>query len=206
MLLLTAFEPFDGTGLNSSEQALQEFLRRHPSEIGGVPVASTILPVAFDEDVRALRGFCESLPEPPRAILHLGQTHEGIVAVEERAVNQRLPDDTRDEGTWDEHIPIFPSAPPFLASTFPAQAILSALHLADVPARLSADAGTYLCNHILFRSLHQAASEGEPQCVGFLHLPRLSEQLAPGEEPASLPLQVLARAVEAACRAMTAQM
>ena len=205
MLLLTSFEPFDGTGLNSSELALREFLRLHPSEIGGVPLASTILPVAFGEDVRALRRFCESLAQSPRAILHLGQTHESVVAVEERAVNQRLPG-TRDWSTKDEHIAICSGASPFLASTFPAQAILSALHLADVPARLSTDAGTYLCNHILFRSLHQAVSEGEPQCVGFLHLPRLSEQLAPGEKPASLPLQVLARAVEAACRAMTAQM
>lgn len=205
MLLLTAFEPFDGTGLNSSEQALREFLRLHPSEIGGVAVASTILPVAFDEDVRALHHFCESLAGPPRAILHLGQTHEGVVAVEERAVNLRLPG-TRDWGTKDEHIAICSGAPRFLASTFPAQAILSALESAGVPARLSTDAGTYLCNHILFRSLHRAASEGEPQSVGFLHLPRLSEQLGPGEEPASLPLQVLARAVEAACRAMAAQM
>lgn len=72
MLLITAFEPFDGSGLNSSALALRLFQKSHPHEIGGVALATAILPVSYGDDVLALNRFVESLPSPPRAILHLG--------------------------------------------------------------------------------------------------------------------------------------
>lgn len=205
MLLLTAFEPFDGTGVNSSQLALRLFLERHPLEIGGVPVASTILPVSYGADVRALEAARALLPAAPRAILHLGQTGDGEVAVEQRAVNLRLPDDSRDWGTWDEHVPISDGAPEFLASTFPAAQIVAALSQSGVPCCASQDAGTYLCNHILFRSLERAEDEGSPASIGFLHLPRLPEQVGSseseqGDAACALPIETLARAVEVTAR------
>ncbi len=208
MLLLTAFEPFDSTGLNSSEQALREFRRLYPHQIDGVPLAGTVLPVAFEEDVRALRHFCASLPQPPRAILHLGQTSGALVAVEQRAANCRF-DFGSPRLTSEVQTAIDAGAPPFLNSTFPAEEIVHALQRQAIPCCASQDAGTYLCNHILFRSLQQAAQAGSAELIGFLHLPRLSKPLSPeqaSQDAPTLPLQVLARAVEAAARVLTAHL
>lgn len=87
---------------------------------------------------------------------------------------------------------------------------MAALREASVPCRASLDAGTYLCNHILFRSLQQARDENVARVIGFVHLPRLREQLKPHEleaaESPHLPLQVLARAIEVAARTVAASL
>jgi pyroglutamyl-peptidase len=200
MLLLTAFEPFDGTGLNSSLEALRVFLQRHPYHIDGVPLDSAILPVSYGDDVRALRCAVEMLPAPPRAIVHLGQTGGARVAVERRAVNQKL--------TERELEPIEPGAED-LAATWPSEQVVAALQEARVPCCASDDAGTFLCNHILYSSLRRAEQTGAQMPIGFLHLPRLPEQVDSSqegeqEEPRALPLEVLALAVEITAR-MVAQ-
>ncbi len=62
----------------------------------------------------------------------------------------------------------------------------------------------YLCNHVLFRSLQAAARDNSPALIGFVHLPRLPEQMGPqaqaSRDAPALGLQVLARAVEAAAQ------
>lgn len=203
MLLLTAFEPFDGTGINSSQEALRLFLQRHPNGINGLPVAGVTLPVVYEADVMALRPLWERLQ--PRAILHLGQTSGSLVAVERLAVNLKsLNREEAKDNQPPRHAPIFggedssANAPAALFSTLPVTAIVNALLAADVPAMDSAHAGTYLCNHILFRSLHEAASRDLRIPIGFLHLPRLPQQtrkLNRTDQAASLPLETLVRAV-----------
>lgn len=214
MLLLTAFEPFDGTGINSSQEALRLFLQRHPDSINGLPVAGVTLPVIYEEDVTALRRACDELQ--PRAILHLGQTSGSRVAVERVAVNLKLLnlEAARSNGQPPRHTLIFGEdsapctldMPAALFSTLPVPSLVGALLAADVPAADSAHAGTYLCNHILFRSLHHARSRGLPMPIGFVHLPRLPQQVAPskdGGKNGSLPLETLVRAIEV-CAAVIA--
>jgi pyroglutamyl-peptidase len=58
--------------------------------------------------------------------------------------------------------------PETLASTLPAEAILAALTDAGFPAALSDDAGDYVCNATLYRSLHVAPPTRR---VGFVHVP-----------------------------------
>jgi pyroglutamyl-peptidase len=194
MLLITAFEPFDGSGLNASQEALRLFSERFPYEIGGVALASATLPVRYGDDVLALDEACARLPEKPSAILHLGQTREGQIAIETRAVNVKK--------VGGELLPIEASAPKYLDATYDAAAIVLALGRVAIRSHTSQDAGTFLCNHILFRSLQREQNANSPRPIGFVHLPRLHEQLQPHEqeaaEPPHLPLQVLARAIEIA--------
>src|SRR4051812_33521634 len=87
MVLLTAFEPFDGTGVNASEEAVRAFV-----EGGGGEVAVRILPVRYGADVVAVQAAVRELG--PRVILHTGQTGGARVAVERLAVNVRtVPDE-----------------------------------------------------------------------------------------------------------------
>ncbi len=214
MLLLTAFEPFDGTGINSSQEAMREFLQRHPDSINGLPVAGVTLPVVYEADVAALLPTWERLQ--PRAILHLGQTSGSVVGVERVALNLKLLnlEEARRDGQPPRHAPIFDEdslpatsdTPAALFSTLPVASVVDALLAADVPAADSAHAGTYLCNHILFRSLRHARSRGLPISIGFVHLPRLPQQvsaLKSDGKNGSLPVETLVRAIEV-CAAVIA--
>ena len=64
-----------------------------------------------------------------------------------------------------------PSGPGSLPATAPCQSMLTALSAQALPARLSQDAGDYLCNFTLYRVLRAAPSIP----VGFLHVPQARE-------------------------------
>lgn len=193
MLLITAFEPFDGTGINSSQRVLEEFLRHYAA---GLAVASAVLPVEYEADVAAVQRAVRAVR--PNAILHLGQSPGERPVVERIAVNLRRVGDEAG-GRYQR---ILPDAPAAYFSPLPIEAMVAAMNAADVPAEESAHAGTFLCNHILFRSLHAAAVEGGPP-AGFLHLPRLPEQAhLLGKPVPIMPLQVMVRAVKAAAEVL----
>jgi pyroglutamyl-peptidase len=183
-VIVTAFAPFDGTGLNSSEAALRHLLR----EQSPPGLVSAILPVEFGADTALVAPL---LREHPRAaVLHLGQAPIAEVHVEHLAVNlRRAPGEAR-------HSRIADDGPPALFSTAPVAEIVAAINAAGIPARESAHAGTYLCNHVFYQSLHQVAREGPRRAVAFLHLPLLPEQAARrGDGARGLDAEAAARAV-----------
>jgi pyroglutamyl-peptidase len=188
MLLLTAFEPFDGTGVNSSLRVLEEYLARHA---GGRPVASAVLPVRYDDDTAAVLSGIRRVR--PRAVLHLGQCPGARPAAELVAVNLRV----RERGGEPE--PILPQGPAAYFSTMPMTALAAAMDAVGCATDLSAHAGTYLCNHVLYQSLHRAATAGPAVPAGFLHLPRLPEQQEILRHPIPcLPLSLMVRGLAAA--------
>ncbi len=81
-LLLTAFEPFDGSGINSSLAACHAYLRGGPGDIRFLA-----LPVVYGEDTRLVEAALTE--EPVEAILHCGQSSGAQVCVERLAVNWR---------------------------------------------------------------------------------------------------------------------
>jgi pyroglutamyl-peptidase len=190
MLLLTAFEPFDGTGLNSSQEVVKEFMRRHSEKM---PVASAILPVEYDADFVAAWRVAEEVQ--PQAILHLGQAGREVIAVERRGRNLKWVY----RGGQESSVPILDDAPSAYFATAPVDDLVSALTAAGIPAEASTEAGTYMCNHILFRSLHYAATQGLSVAIGFIHLPYLPEQVrASGSKTPQLPLATMVRGMEIA--------
>ena len=66
---------------------------------------------------------------------------------------------------------IHADGPADLAATAPVEAMHQALLSAGLPARLSDDAGDYLCNFTLYRLLAARAAPA----VGFLHVPQVRE-------------------------------
>jgi pyroglutamyl-peptidase len=191
MLLITAFEPFDGSGVNASLRALEEFLRR---DAGLSPVVGAVLPVAFGADTAAMEAALAA--HRPSMILHLGQAPRALCGVEEVAVNLRTSTPHRLER-------IEPDGPPAYFATLPTGRMLDALHAAGCPAESSAHAGAFLCNHVMYRSLHRAATRGPAIPAGFLHVPRLPEQLAAlGEVGPSLDLPVTVRGLAAIVAAL----
>jgi len=203
MLLLTAFEPFDGSGINSSLEALQTWRAQNSH----APVSIAILPVRYNDDFAARqKAFAQCQPQ---AIVHFGQTSGALIDVERLAVNLKhcgprleanrmhAKDSAVPIGL--QHEPIIPDAPAAYVATFPIEATTAALQAAGLPARDSAHAGTYLCNHIFYRSLHHAATVGPNLPIAFVHLPRSPAQAGANgtaSDIPTLPLETLVQAID----------
>lgn len=175
-VLLTAFEPFDGTGINSSAETLADLLRRGPERwMPGLRVSAALLPVRFGDDTAAVeRALSDAarLHGPVGLVLHFGQTPAGEVGVERVGLNLR-----RGDRFAEPLSPVEPGAPPALLSPLPCHAMAKSIREAGIPAVESAHAGSFLCNHVLYRSL-LAWREGRGPPAGFVHLPRLPAQVA----------------------------
>jgi pyroglutamyl-peptidase len=154
-ILLTAYGPFAGRGLNGSETVARSL---DGTDIGGARIHIVVLPVRWGEPEKIVPTAVNSLH--PRLILGLGEGHPEQAAVEQLAVNRA------------EHADEAGIAPPaLLATDGPAQRRSTmrferSWFATDAAIRLSNDAGTYLCNNMLY----VAAGQSVP-AAGFMHLP-----------------------------------
>lgn len=82
-------------------------------------------------------------------------------------------------------------------STLPVKDIVAALAAEGIPAYVSNTAGTYLCNHTLYSTLHLAHDRALRARVGFMHLPLLPSMVAQsGVDQPSMDFGLMLRAVE----------
>lgn len=173
--LLTAFEPFDGTGMNSSLAGCQTFLQQWGSEFD---VRFAVLPVCYGQDVAAVDRALQD--GPVDVILHTGQaTGASMIRVERLAVNVRYGGEAYDRTLPEWAIPqaqIEAEGPAAYLSTLPVEQIAAKIRDSGVPAAVSNHAGIYLCNHALYHSLRRAELAGGGVRAGFLHVPCLPEQ------------------------------
>ncbi|MBT3291960.1 MAG: hypothetical protein HN380_31750 [Victivallales bacterium] len=149
-VLLTGFEPFGGNPTNVSWDVVAAVNRAMPTLI-----YAQLLPVDY---LQARLELTESLAEKrPAACLCLGLGRPGSLGVETKA---RKPEQFR----------AFPG-PEILETAWPAEEILSAAATAQLPARISEDAGQYVCESTFWAALDFRERLGQPEWVGFVHLP-----------------------------------
>ncbi len=161
LVLVTGFGPFPGAPTNPT-LAMLRLLKAEG--VDGVDLAFARLPVTFAGVDPTLRQAARCRPD---AVLLLGLARRrAILSVETLARNVvgRAPDT---EGLVPAGPTLVEGAPETREATWPAAAILDALHAAGNAARLSDDTGDYVCNAALFHAL------GDPLApsVGFLHVP-----------------------------------
>lgn len=173
-ILLTAFEPFDGTGLNASLEGCRAFLARWGEEWD---LRFAVLPVEYGPDLEVVeRALAEG---PVDVLLHTGQASgAAAVRVERLAVNVRY---AAGPGEAEAQQRIEEEGPAALFATLPVERISAAICAAGVPATVSNHGGIYLCNHAFYQSLRRAERSGSGPRAGFLHVPCLPEQVAPGQ-------------------------
>ena len=174
--LVTAFEPFGGDGVNASLEAV----RRLPAKAGALEIVTAELPTSFARSLPALERAIERIR--PDIVLCVGQAGERTaLCVERVAVNVRDTESADNDGARTTDEPVITGGPAAYLSTLPVRAAVAALRAAELPAQLSMSAGTYVCNHVFYGLMHLAAT-GKHRCrAGFLHVPRLPQQVrAPG--------------------------
>ena len=161
-VLVTAFEPYDRWDTNSSWLTLVELTRNMPTE---PRLVTRRYPVDFLQTRKRLE---KDLEADFDFVLHLGQAPgSGNIRLEAIALNlgSALEDDP------DQPNVLVPDGPLAYRSPLPLSTWAGQLRAAGVPARVSFHAGTYLCNALLYYSLHLARERGLRTQAAFIHLP-----------------------------------
>ncbi|MDR3462706.1 MAG: hypothetical protein P4L76_10370 [Beijerinckiaceae bacterium] len=167
VILVTGFGAFPGAPVNPSAAILTR-LARHRGRLArlGIVLETRLLPVVFDAIEPALAAQAAALN--PAAILHLGLAgRRRAVSVETRAINRASPLHPDAAGRRPAQI-IAPAGPASLSATYPATRILCAIRAQGIAAIRSIDAGDYVCNATLYRTLERRYAP----LAGFLHVPR----------------------------------
>lgn len=155
-ILLTGFGPFPGVRVNASARLAQLLAKRARRRWTQAHIVSATLPTEWSRGPDRLAGLWRRYT--PTIALHFGVTGRAHgLEIETTARNICLDsDDARGArppaSRHDDH------GPTTCPSTLAAAEIVSALANAGIPGCLSDDAGTYLCNAILYRSLRHAAA------------------------------------------------
>jgi len=199
-MIVTAFEPFGGSGRNSSLETLNEL----PEVLNGYEIVKVTLPVVYGECGRILREkIAKYAPDELAAVVCLGQAAgRGSITPEYVAVNVRHAGAADNAGGKYELTPIGGGADAYITG-LPVGAMAERMKEADVPAAVSFTAGTYVCNDLMYAAVEYCRPRGIP--AGFVHLP-LSLEIAEAEGKtgtiAALPQEVLTRGITAAIAAV----
>ena len=172
VILVTGFGPFPGAPRNASAELAEALAREALRHLPGYHVHAATVPTEWRAGPRVLGELLDELQ--PVAAIHFGVSRraKGFV-IEMRARNaagqvcdavNAMPPDTCIAG----------DGPADLAATLPTALIVARLRRLGLPVQASRDAGTYLCNAVLYASLADARRR-EPGMGhlrrGFVHIP-----------------------------------
>ncbi len=190
-VLVTGFMPFGGSNDNPSMRVVEGLAADPPP---GIELSTGLLPVTWAGSWPVLSELMGQ--HRPDLILLLGQSGKRPrITVERFALNfaqGRIPDN---DGVSREPSTLVDGAPLALSSSIDVDAVVEAMQAADAPAGSSHEAGTFLCNAVLYQTLlHTAPS----QRAGFIHMPMLPGQDGVHDGEPTLDAATSERAVRAA--------
>jgi pyroglutamyl-peptidase len=166
-ILISGFGPFPGFEINPSQRLVESLLAEPPA---GVTLDGVVLPVRYGEAPRLLLDQVRAVR--PTAVVCFGvATGSDDIRLERIGINwdeSSVPDGTGDTPGGRR---IEPDGPDGLFATLPLPRLRAALEGGELPVRISNTAGTYLCNHLMYRML-LALREVRPAVpAGFVHIP-----------------------------------
>lgn len=191
-ILVTGFEPFNGGTINPSEQIVYRL-----KEPKGMTLIKKILPVEFKKTTKLIEEILEEVK--PDIVLSIGQAGgRAEISAERVAINldsvkssngcKVLPDNAGDMPV-DEQIRADGASAYF--STLPLWEMIETIQQKGIPAAISNTAGTYVCNHVMYETLYQAAQKYPQMKAGFIHVPFLPEQIAHRDDKERLAAMLL---------------
>jgi pyroglutamyl-peptidase len=195
-ILITGFGPFPGAPFNPTEPLVQRLAKLKLARTKIVTHIFETSYAAVDRDLpKLLKRY------KPDAVLMFGLASRArIVRIETRAQNV-LAQIADAAGKVPQRAAIVAGRPQAMPMALPSQQILRAVRKAGVRARLSTDAGRYLCNYLCWRATEAAMTQKGPRLAAFVHVPRVADK--PGKtNKKKLSLDDLVIAGKAALRAI----
>ena len=202
-LLLTAFEPFNGGTVNPSQLVLERV--KEPS---GTELIKVLLPVEFRQSSDEIHRLLQQ--HHPDVVLSLGQAgNRPEICIERVAVNLdcvRSSDGLREvadnAGDRPVDVPIETDGGTAYLSTLPVWELVSAIKEQGVAGAVSYSAGTYVCNHVMYTVLYEAAKHYPDMKAGFIHVPFLPEQMEGRSSGFAMELDDMIKGIQAVLEKM----
>lgn len=197
-VLLTAFEPFNGGTINPSQLVLEQV-----KEPLGMELIKVLLPVEFKRTSGDIKQLLQK--HRPDVVLSLGQAGKRPeICVERIAVNLdcvRSSDGLREvadnAGDTPVDMPIASDGETAYFSTLPVWELVNAIKERGVAGAVSYSAGTYVCNHVMYTVLYEAAKHYPEMKAGFIHVPFLPEQIAGRSSGFAMELNDMVKGIQA---------
>jgi pyroglutamyl-peptidase len=172
-VLVTGFEPFGLWQRNPSGETAQHL---DGATIVDAEISGLILPVSFQRAAAPIIAAIDELR--PDVVLNLGQGSAVGVRVERIAVNRcTAPAGGDNDGYEPRGEPIVMDGPEIYQSTLPVMEIVDLLSNVKFNAAPSDSAGEFLCNYVMYTTLHHIAMHNLPIRAGFIHASPLREEV-----------------------------
>lgn len=202
-VLITGFGPFPGAPFNPSAVLANALGRRRRPALAGIERATHVFATTYasvDRDLPKL--FAQK--QKPDVVLMFGvagsRRHLCIETRARNAVALLFPDAS---GHRPQRGTIVRRGPTALKGNAPFASLAGATRGCAFPARLSRDAGGYLCNYAYWRALEQV--RGRRPLVQFVHVPPVGAKSRPRRRGRPLPtLGQLEKTAEALLIALVA--
>ena len=170
-VVLTGFGPFPGVPFNPSAVLVKALARRRRPALAGVALTPHIFTTSYaavDRDLPKLLA-----PKPDVVLMFGVAARRQHLCIETRARNAHSvlhPDATGlGTGLGAQPAVVAGNKPNALRGFAPFAELLGAMRTSRFPARLSRDAGRYVCNYAYWRALERAG--GRVPLVQFVHIP-----------------------------------
>ena len=171
-ILITGFEPFGGSDINSSWETAARVGQMAPKDVN---IEVRRLPVSFRKAGETVRDILnESRPD---VLIMLGQRGKGqSIDVERIAVNLMDSSKPDNDGDCPQELPIVTDGESAYFSNLPVKALRDAVLQKGIPAKVSNSAGLYVCNTTYYNALDEIYRHSLPMRAVFVHLPKISEE------------------------------
>ena len=178
-MLVTGFDPFGQDTINPALEAVKQL----PNEILGASIIKLEIPTMFHQSSKVVNLAIQQ--QQPDIVVHIGQAGGRFGITPERiAIN--LDDARIADNSSQQPIDqlIAENGPAAYFSQLPVKAMVANMQEVGIPATVSNSAGTFVCNHIMYQTLHYCQMNYPQIQSGFIHVPYLPQQVA---DKASLP-------------------
>jgi pyroglutamyl-peptidase len=204
-VVVVGFGPFPGVTKNPSGKLALDVAHSKRIAAMGVKTSGIVIPTVYREVFSILSRLLAK--DKPDIVLLFGLAGSTpYLRVETRAVNaaNTMLADAAGEKPAQRSLAL--GSPQTLNVRAPLRRLLAAARGAGVRAKLSVDAGRYICNAAFFHCLDAARRTGAPKLVAFVHIPwpRGRRRRKPGSRNRVPPMERLQRAGEAILLALIA--
>jgi pyroglutamyl-peptidase len=195
LVLITGFGPFPGAPSNPTGPLVRALVKKRRKVFTGVRRVAHVFRTSYESVDRELPTLLAR--EKPTLLVMFGVATRGQkLRIETCARNVRslvVPDAG---GFLPSTAEISAAGPAQLPLRAPARRLAVAARSTGVPATVSRDAGSYLCNYLCWRASEACAGKIAPDLVTFIHVPQIGNTRAGGNRP-PFTMQHLLRACEA---------
>lgn len=167
-LLITGFGPFPDVPVNASATLARRLAAAARRHFNSIDVVSSVLPTDWTRAPDRLAALYAR--HTPAVALHFGVSSRATGLELERLAVNRCATRPDAAGALPGMSRIVEDGPDSLQTSLPVGRILKRLAAADIAASHSDDAGSYLCNALLYHAARQVAA-GSCGMAGFVHIP-----------------------------------